>query len=141
MQDLIDRAGGIDRAAEMCGYSRSAVGRWNCRSDQDLMPLAVVIVLEAETGMPLVTRAMCGLNGLECTAAPSGEGHVMGAYVALTASVAALNSEMASAMADGVLTAGKQTKVDEKASDVAQHNEALRQSVAALGGKLLKLSA
>ena len=141
MHDLIDRAGGIDRAAEICGYSRSAVGRWNSRTDQDLMPLAVVLSLEAETGSPLVTRAMCGLNSLECTAAPSGEGHVVGAFVALTASVAALNSEMASAMADGVLTAGKQSRLDEKASDVGQTNEALRQSVAALGGKTFKLNA
>lgn len=131
MHDLIDRAGGIERASEVCGYSRSAVGRWHCRAAEDLMPLAAVLTLEAETGSPLVTRAMAGINGLECSTAAQGEAHVMGAYVQLTASSANLNSEVAAAMQDGVITPAEQTRIDEAASKLDASTERLRGSLAA----------
>jgi hypothetical protein len=139
MHDLIDRAGGIDRAAELCGYSRSAVGRWHCRHSEDLMPIAAVMAMETETGAPLVTRAMCGLHGLDCANASQSETHVVGAYVQLTATTAALNSEVASAMADGVITPGEQTRIDEVASEVDASLEKLRGSLASAGGKPLKV--
>lgn len=131
MHDLIDRAGGIERAAELCSYSKSAVGRWHCRHAEDFMPLAAVLTLEAETGSPLVTRAMAGLNGLECSAAPTGEAHVMGAYVQLTAATATLNAEVAAAVQDGVLTPSEQTRIDQAASAVDASTESLRGSIAA----------
>jgi hypothetical protein len=131
MHDLIDRAGGIERAAEICGYSKSAAGRWHCRHAEDFMPLGAILTLEAETGSALVTRAMAGLNGLECTAAAPGEAHVMGAYVQLTAATAALNAEVAAAVQDGVLTPGEQTRIDQAASAVDASTECLRGSIAA----------
>lgn len=139
MHDLIDRAGGIERAAELCGYSKSAVGRWHCRHSEDFMPLAAIVALEAETGSPLVTRAMAGLNGLECTAAPTGEAHVMGAYVKLTEKTASLNSTVANAMADGVITPGELTQIDEAASAAENATERLRQTVAAAGGQAIRV--
>jgi len=140
MNDLIDRSGGIERAAEISGYSKSAVGRWHCRHSEDLMPIAAIITLELDAGAPLVTRAMAGLHGLECAVSSHGETHVMGAYVNLTASTAALNSEVASAMADGVITPGEQTRIDEIASDVEASVEQLRGSLASAAGKPLKMA-
>lgn len=139
MHDLIDRAGGLDRAAEICGYSRSAVGRWHCRHAEDLMPIAAIITLEIDCGAPLVTRAMCGLHGLDCSTAPQGETHVMGAYVSLTEKTASLNSTVASAMADGVITPGELTQIDEAASAAENATERLRQTVAAAGGKAIRV--
>lgn len=83
MADLIDRAGGIERAAENCGYSKSAVGRWHCRGNDDMMPMAAVIALECETGSHFVTQAMCGIHGLSTSPAKNDGSHFLGAYVAL----------------------------------------------------------
>jgi hypothetical protein len=139
MNDLIDRAGGIERAAELCGYSKSAVGRWHCRTSEDLMPIAAVIALETDAAAPLVTRAMAGLNGLECSAAAAGEAHVMGAYVRLSAATAALNAEVAAAVEDGVLTPGEQTRIDQAASAVDASTERLRGSIAAANQKTVRI--
>ena len=139
MHDLIDRAGGIERAAELCGYSKSAVGRWHCRHAEDFMPLAAIVTLEAETASPLVTRAMCGLNGLECSAAPSEETHVLGAYVRLTEKTASLNATVANAMADGVITPGELTAIDEAASEATESTERLRGAVAAAAGRPVRV--
>lgn len=139
MHDLIDRAGGIERAAELCGYSKSAAGRWHCRTAEDLMPISAIMTLEAETGSPLVTRAMCGLNGLECSAAASDETHVMGAYVRLTEKTASLNATVASAMADGIITPGELTAIDEAASEATAVTEQLRGAVAAAAGRPVKV--
>ena len=139
MHDLITRAGGIERAADLCGYARSTVGRWHCRHEPDLMPIAAVIALETETGAALVTRAMAGLHGLECEAAAAPQTHVMGAYVALSEKAAALNSTVASAMADGVITPNELTAIDEAACQSTAATERLRGSLAAAGGKTIKV--
>jgi len=139
MHDLIDRAGGIERAADVCGYSKSAVGRWHCRHADDLMPIAAVLALEIDSGSPLVTRTMCGLHGLECTTAASDETHVMNAYVDVTAKTAGLNGEVAAAMADGVMTPAEITRIEKAASDTAQAVETLRGSLASASGKPLRV--
>jgi hypothetical protein len=139
MHDLIDRAGGIDRAAEMCGYSRSTVGRWHCRHADDLMPLAAVMVLELDTGAPLVTRAMCAANGIEASPSPQKDTHVMGAYVVLAASSAGLSSEVAAAVADGVITPGEQARLDQAACTLTSSTEAFRGAIAAAGQAPLKV--
>lgn len=139
MHDLIDRAGGIERAAELCGYSKSAVGRWHCRHAEDMMPIAAALALEIDSGFPLVTRAMAGLNGLECSTSGTAEPHVMGAYVALTEKSAALNSTVACAMADGVITPGELLQIDEAASATEGATERLRQTLAAAGGKAIRV--
>jgi uncharacterized membrane protein YebE (DUF533 family) len=64
----------------------------------------------------------------------------MGAYVNLTASTAALNSEVATAMADGVITAGEQTRIDQVASGVEASVGQLRGSLASAAGKPLKMA-
>ncbi|MER9814264.1 hypothetical protein [Mesorhizobium sp. M0129] len=62
-QELIAMAGGVEKAGELTSYGKSSAGRWNNPGDPDLMPLAVVLQLEAAFGLPLVTAAMAELNG------------------------------------------------------------------------------
>jgi hypothetical protein len=139
MCDLIERAGGIERAADVCGYSRSAVGRWHCRHADDMMPIVAIMLLETDTEAPLVTRAMASLNGLDCTAYGGTSDHLMTAYVDASAKTAVLNSEVASAMADGVVTPSELTRIDQAASNAAASVEALRGSVATAAGKPLRV--
>lgn len=52
-RDLVEACGGIARVVERTGYSKSQVGRWNGGLERDLMPLAAVLMLEADAGRPL----------------------------------------------------------------------------------------
>ena len=52
-RDLIERCGGIVRSAEKCSASKTEVGRWNNQGDPDIMPIAAVMQLEDDCGVPL----------------------------------------------------------------------------------------
>lgn len=56
--ELIDRCGGIERAAGICHYGKSTVGRWNDRDDPTLMPIAAIAALEADCGVSVVSTVM-----------------------------------------------------------------------------------
>jgi hypothetical protein len=62
-KDLIERCGGIERAAGKSSSSKSQVGRWNNPGDPDIMVMSAVLLLEADCGVPFVTTAMAELNG------------------------------------------------------------------------------
>lgn len=62
-RDLVTMAGGIERVAELTGYSKSVVGRWNSPGDPEHMPLTAVRRLESETDQPLITTIMAHETG------------------------------------------------------------------------------
>jgi hypothetical protein len=66
-RDLITMAGGIERAAQLTGYSKSVAGRWNSPSDPEQMPLTAVRILEKETDQPLITSIMAHETGRKVT--------------------------------------------------------------------------
>lgn len=139
MEDLVKKAGGIERAAELCGYSKSTVHRWASREHPELMPLPAIILLEDDTGDPIVTRAMCAVRGLNTVPSPATDGKIIGSFVRLNRAMAELNAEFAEAAADGVITGTEQERIDDAGSRVDEANEEVRGSVAAAGGRPIKL--
>lgn len=111
----------------------------HCRDADDLPPLVAILILELERGQPLVTRAMCGIHGLETAPVNSSEAPLIGAFVQVAAAESALSSEVAAAMADGVITGTEQNVIEEKAAALDRKTEALRSAVAAAGGRPLKV--
>ena len=107
--DLIVRAGGIERAASICGYGKSHVARWGSREHPDMMPVSAVIAL------------------------------MIAAYVRVAAASADVSAEMSEALADGVITGSEQQRIDAKAAALDDAVEGLRNSLAGTGGKVVKM--
>jgi hypothetical protein len=62
-RDLIKAVGGIDRAAMLLDRSVGQIGRYNNWNYPDLLSQWEVVVLEADLGRPIVSRAMAVLTG------------------------------------------------------------------------------
>jgi len=102
-RDLIKLAGGIDRAALISGLSTSQIGRFNNRELADLMPLHIVVKLEADVREPVVSRAMVLLAGGDVSV-PNEEtprASLMSSFVEITAEHAEVCKAVAEAISDG----------------------------------------
>ncbi len=71
-RDLIKRAGGIQRTADVLEVSQSLVGTWFNREDAALMPLWAVMVLETDVERAVVSRAAAANVGADVASVGSG---------------------------------------------------------------------
>jgi hypothetical protein len=113
-RDLIAAAGGIERAAAVCSYGKSTVGRWANADNSELMPLDAIFALEEETGRFDMSEAITQARGrsvaeVEATAA---NGSVMTAHAEAVVSMGELMTEGAIAFADGKLTPAESAQID-----------------------------
>ena len=139
-RDLIERCGGVVRAGEKCSASKSEAGRWNHDGYPDLMPLAAVLQLEADCGMPLVTGVMAELNGRRLADPEAIEEAVNGCIMAAHAEVVVQASDLmakgAMAFSDGRLTPTETAGIDRAAAALERATSNLRQAAAAARGGL-----
>jgi hypothetical protein len=105
-RDLIAAAGGIERAAEICSYGKSTVGRWSKIDLPEIMPPDAVEALETETGLRLWTVAWLGARGLKLADDAAGEtGNCLATEMAtLGGAFGSLFSEWSTIAADGHAT-------------------------------------
>ncbi|EDQ33925.1 hypothetical protein HPDFL43_05710 [Hoeflea phototrophica DFL-43] len=132
-RDLIALSGGIERAAEISGFSKSHVGRWNNAQDTDLMPLNAVLVLEEHCGVALVTSVMAELNGRRLIDESEGAGasaDVLSAYAETVRHAGEMMSAGAIALADGKVTAAEAISVDRAVSVLERGLADFRQTLA-----------
>ena len=133
-KDLIERCGGIVRAAEKCSASKTEVGRWNNQTDPDLMPLPAVLQLEADGGMPLVTGAMADLNGRRLADPDefaATNACVMAAHAEVVVQFGELIAKAAIAFSDGKLTPSELAGIDRNAAALERALSELRKAAAA----------
>lgn len=62
-RDLVKVCGGVVRAGEISGYSKTEVGRWQSATDTDVIPIPAALALEADSGRAFVSSVMAELNG------------------------------------------------------------------------------
>jgi len=145
-RDLISACGGIERAAEICAYSKSTVGRWNA-DGPELMPLDAVMALEAECGRAEVTLAMAGLHGLRLAGEPEAAGVnecLMARHADTVTRAAELMTEGALAFSDAKVTPAEAARMDRAASALAAAVEEYRKTLASVraeGGATLQVVA
>ncbi|RWM19639.1 MAG: hypothetical protein EOR72_00095 [Mesorhizobium sp.] len=113
-RDLIAAAGGIERAAMVCSYGKSTVGRWANADSTELMPLDAMFALEEETGRFDMSEAIITARGrrlaeVETTAA---NGNIMTAHAETVVRMGELMTEGALAFADGELTPSESAQID-----------------------------
>ncbi|MER9665517.1 hypothetical protein [Mesorhizobium sp. M0203] len=123
-RDLIAAAGGIVRAAELCNFGKSTVGRWADIESPEWMDLTAADKLEAETGLNLFTLAWVESKGLKL--ADPGDGHARA--VSLTSEVAGiagalstLLGEWAMASADGHATPAEADRLRKTVPTIREH--------------------
>jgi len=144
-RDLVDVAGGIDRAARLSNYGKTSIHRYLSPECPDMVPLSVVVVLETDTGSPLVTRAMAALQGQSLTPPQAGDalqregGGVLNRWADITQGFSKLAGGLAFAMADGEITMAEGRALDESLAAVAAQVEAMRQTLTTHNGKSLKV--
>lgn len=113
-RDLIAAAGGIERAAEVCSYGKSTVGRWANADSPELMPLDAVFALEEECGRFDMSEAICSARGRRFAGveAVAANGSVMAAHAEAVVRMGELMTEGALAFADGQLTPSESARID-----------------------------
>lgn len=137
--DLIDRAGGIELAAEKCGYSKSQVGRWHNREGNDLMALAAVIKLEMLTNSHFVTAALVSMHGAEMVPAKRDGVSLIACHIEGTRAEARYNEVFAEAIADNVITGTEQRELDLAHSARISASENARSILAGYEGRAVKV--
>lgn len=134
-RDLIERCGGIIRAEQITGFSKSHVGRWNNPINPDLMPVGAVRALEADCGAPLITAVMAEANGRRLSD-PEEDRRVdvciMTAHADLMLQSAELCRTMALAFSDGHVSPSEATSADRFASSLERAASELRASLASI---------
>jgi len=141
-RDLIKRAGGIERVAEITTFSKSQVGRWNSSTEADLMPLAAIVVCEADTGVALVTAVMAEINGRRLSDPEEekrGQTSVFATFAEAKRHDAELTHSFSLAIADGYVSAAEADVADRKAAAQINALTEFRASLATIraqgGGK------
>lgn len=105
-RDLVKMSGGVVRAGEVAGVSKSEVSRWQSPTDGDVISLPAALALEAECGVPLVTSAMAELQGRRVSD-PNEEDVatcLLGAFTGVTLALGELQSVMGMSLSDGKVT-------------------------------------
>jgi len=134
-RDLISRAGGIERAALITSTSTSQMGRFANGNDGALMTLPVVLALESDTGVALVTSVMAQANGRvvqeQQAGQPSPSGLMM-SHSDLMRKSAELTQSMAVAISDGMVSPTEAETLDRIAAELFRALEKLRMGLASI---------
>lgn len=128
---LVKSIGGIEPAAALLGRGHSTVGRWTNRNDLDYsMPLAEARELEANAPEPLVTKALCRLNGgvfVPLPVAPGCDSALPAKMMEIAAEVGDISRRIGEGLAnDGVLDAGETARVLDEVHEAEQRLAELR---------------
>ncbi|MFT0892936.1 hypothetical protein [Pseudochelatococcus sp. G4_1912] len=121
-RDLVKMAGGVVRAGEIAGVSKSEVSRWQAATDADIISLPAALALEAECGVPMVTTAMAELNGRRLTDPQTDNvaSCLLGAFTGYTRESAELLGSMSQALADGKVTPAEAELISRSIADTEQ---------------------
>lgn len=139
-RDLISAAGGIERAALICSYSKSAVGRWAHIDSVDLMPIEAVDRLEVETGRNDFTNAWMESRGLKIADEAAKSVCLSNEMSGFVVEFGSLLSEWGAATADGKATPTEADRLMRQLSKMLDRVPPLRDALAdvvAQGGKSL----
>lgn len=136
-RDLIAAAGGIERAAAVCSYGKSTVGRWANAESPELMPLDALFSLEEETGRHDMSAAIAAARGRAFADAAStpANGSVMSAHAEAVVRMGELMSDGAMAFADGQLTPAEIGQLDRRLSGAMEQMGDYRKILADARGR------
>lgn len=134
-RDLIERCGGVRRAAEVAGCSHGWIGKCNTPTEDAFLSLPQKRALEADAGEPVVTQVEAELqdfqlmrNGLASGAVPASP---YAAVAALSEEYSEVLAEFARRTADGDFSRADGAALDRDLADLIARAEAFRRFIAA----------
>lgn len=137
-RDLIAAVGGIERAAAICSYGKSTVGRWGNSDSPELMPLDAMFALEEECGRFDMSEAIAAARGrrfAETEISASDNVSVMASHAEAVVQMGELMTAGALAFADGKLTPAEATQIDRALAKVEAATAEYRKVVAGVRGQ------
>lgn len=132
-KQLIYACEGAETVVDTFNYARSTVFRWADLNDPTLMPLNVVLTLEAHCGSPLVTAAMAEVGGRRLADPDQfakATGSVLSHHSDAIAQAAELMQAGALAFADGKVSINEAISMDRSAQRLEAAVCELRKSLA-----------
>lgn len=136
-RDLIAAAGGIERAAAVCSYSKSVVGRWNNTDSPEIMELPAIFALEEETGRFDLSEAIAQARGRRFSddvLTETANGSVMASHAEAVVQMGELMTSGALAFADGRLTPAEAQQIDRSLAAVERATTEYRKVIAGVRG-------
>lgn len=135
-RDLIERCGGVRRAAEIADCSPTWIGKCNTPNEDAFLSAVQKRRLEADAGEPLVSRVECELMGFE-VAAPGGANSARAdsayaAHAALVAEFGDLLAGFAERVRDGEFSRCDGAATDRDLADIIRRAEDFRGLIARL---------
>lgn len=127
-RDLVLACGGVARSAAQASVSPTTLSRWQSVEHPDLITLPAKLLLEAECGVPYLTRAEAGLLGLSLAQpeARPADGSLIAAHGSVMASFADVSEVLATALADFSVSPGEAEQYDRALGQMARAIEAAR---------------
>jgi hypothetical protein len=132
-QELIAACGGIIKAAELCNYGKSTVGRWNDEDSADMMPSDAVDKLEALTGKRYWTQAWLETRGMKLAEPDEAEARLACLTTDMASLIGAfggLMSEWAITAADGKATPAEATRMRKLLPEIKDLISSIEQGLA-----------
>lgn len=135
-RDLVKACGTLERCEKICATSDSHISRWQKSTHPDIINVSAALALEADCGIPYVTKVMAELNGRRLSDLEA-DGYVPLATVhaehaeSMRAASEAL-ATMASALADGKITPAEAEAADRAYAELATAVSRFRMSLAKL---------
>ncbi|KPL55551.1 hypothetical protein [Prosthecomicrobium hirschii] len=132
-RDLVDLCGGGERTAALAGVTAGQVSRWKGAHHGDLIPLAAVMVLEAECGEAPVSAVLAGATGRSLTGPAAGDDDAAGLFglqARVLEQVGRLVGEFAQATADGRVTPAEAEQMDRGAAEIDRTMASFREALA-----------
>lgn len=136
-RDLVAACGGVARAAALANMSRTEASRWQLTHEPIIISVAGIVALEADCGVPYVTRQLAEISGstLTETIAPDPVRQVPTEHAHVLREVADLMETTADALEDGRLSPSEAETIDREASELERQLHRLRQALAAVKGR------
>lgn len=132
-RDLVKVCGGVVRAGEISGYSKTEVGRWQSATDTDVIPIPATLALEADSGRAFVTAVMAELNERrlgEPGADARETANLARTHAEVAHAVGEASIKLAIAQEDGVISPGEAETIDRAYSEIERRVGAARMSLA-----------
>ncbi len=117
---LTKLAGGQETAAGVTRVGQQALSRYGAAQEQEAFaPIDVIADLEAETGDPVVTRALAHLAGFDLVARDRGDGQPLPRRLGCIAKEAGdVVASLANALADGAVTPEERTQIEAETQEL-----------------------
>lgn len=130
-RDLVKACGGVVRSGDVASASKSEVSRWQSPVDNDVITVPAILALEADCGVPYITRTLAELNGARIEGeAPVCLAQVMTRHADVMQAFSGFVGASSEAFGDLHLTPAEAERLERALSEVRRVSEPMLEALA-----------